>query len=60
MKFVFLLTCYLNGNPTPIVSVVDYNLTAEDCIQRMESYRQIDPNLERSIPSCEFDQGVQE
>jgi hypothetical protein len=53
--FVLLLTTW-NGD-APVVHVVDYGLTAEDCIAGMVQYQESDPTLSQGAISCEFDSG---
>ena len=51
--FVFLLTVYLDTGAQ--VYVADYNLTASDCTDRMQTYAQDNPKMTKGTPSCEFD-----
>lgn len=53
--FVLLLTTW--GGDVPQVAVVDYGLTAEDCIAGMVRYYESDPFMSRGAISCEFDFG---
>jgi hypothetical protein len=51
MKFVFLLTVWASHS-TPLVDVVDYGLTGEDCIRLLTEYKG------DSLASCEVDMGT--
>jgi hypothetical protein len=51
MKFVFLLTLWASHS-APIVDVMDYGLTGEDCIRLLTEYK---GNLSAS---CEVDTGI--
>jgi hypothetical protein len=53
--FVLLLTVW--GGETPKVFVVDYGLTAEDCIAAMVDYYENDNFMSHGVISCEFDFG---
>ena len=51
MKFVFLLTLWAS-NSVPIVDVMDYGLTGEDCIRLLTEYKG------DRLASCEVDMGI--
>ena len=55
LKFVFLLTAW-HANAPADVYVMDYGLTGEDCIERVEAYVKAHPQY-TSMPSCEPDEG---
>lgn len=54
MKYAFLLTMWQTFGDAPIISVEGYNLTAADCLARMESYASADSEFSKGVPSCEF------
>lgn len=54
LKFVLLLTVWSPDAP-PRVYVQDYNLTGEDCIERLLEVHALDPGEAYGTPSCEID-----
>ena len=51
MKFVFLLTLW-TSHTAPIVDVMDYGLTGDDCISLLVEYKG------ELLASCEVDMGI--